>query len=123
VSVGVLDPDIATVLYLPPVISPVVSAIVTTLFCSNLPVVESKRATALSVDEAGHTTSPAIIFPLPRIEVEFIVFMLVPDTRVSCFPASQDVSAEVSDLSVLRFEKFVLISSKVAFIASVDSSV
>jgi hypothetical protein len=108
---------------LPPVISPVVSAIVTTLFCSNLPVVESKRATALSVDEAGHTTSPAIIFPLPRIEVEFIVFMLVPDTRVSCFPASQDVSAEVSDLSVLRFEKFVLISSKVAFIASVDSSV
>jgi len=35
-----------------------VSPTVTTLFCSNLPVVVSKRATALSVLEAGPTTSP-----------------------------------------------------------------
>ena len=58
-SVGVEVPEIATVLYLPPVISPVVSAIVTALFCSSLPVVESNRATALSVAEAGQTTSHA----------------------------------------------------------------
>ena len=34
------------------------SEIVTVLFCSNLPVVESKRTIALSVEEAGPTTSP-----------------------------------------------------------------
>ena len=34
------------------------SEIVTVLFCSNLPVVESKRTMALSVEEAGPTTSP-----------------------------------------------------------------
>ena len=28
------------------------------LFCKSLPVVESNRVIALSVDEAGHTTSP-----------------------------------------------------------------
>jgi len=56
--VGVEVPEIATVLYLPAVISPVVSAIVAALFCMSFPVVESKRAIALSVAEAGQTTSP-----------------------------------------------------------------
>lgn len=45
-------------LYLPPVISPVVSAIVTAEFWINLPVVPSNLATALSVADAGPTTSP-----------------------------------------------------------------
>lgn len=35
------------------------SSIVTLLFCISFPVVESKRAIALSVAEAGHTTSHA----------------------------------------------------------------
>ena len=34
------------------------SSIVTPLFCNSLPVVLSNRAIALSVEEAGHTTSP-----------------------------------------------------------------
>ncbi len=34
------------------------SSSVAQLFCNTLPVVESKRVIALSVEEAGHTTSP-----------------------------------------------------------------
>lgn len=54
---GVDEPVIVTVLYLPAVISPVVSAIVAALFCMSFHVVVSKRAIALSVALAGHTTS------------------------------------------------------------------
>lgn len=63
------------------------------------------------------------ISPLPRIEVEFIVLIFVQDTSVSCFPASQDVKALVSALSVFRLEKFVLITLLLADIASHDAIV
>ena len=56
--VGVLDPEMATPLNLPPVMSPVVSAIVTAEFWTSFPVVPSNRATALSVALDGPTTSP-----------------------------------------------------------------
>ena len=45
-----------TLLYLPPVISPVVSAMVTAEFWITLPVVPSNLATALSVAEDGPIT-------------------------------------------------------------------
>jgi len=38
---------------------------VITQFCMSLPVVESNRAIALSVDDAGHTTSP-LLHPPPH---------------------------------------------------------
>lgn len=75
VRAGVDAPEIATVLYFPPVISPVVSAMVTALFCRSFHVVESNRATALSVEEAGQTTSP------------------VPDTVVHFIPVASAESA------------------------------
>ena len=72
--VGVDDPEIATVLYLPPVMSPVVSAIVTALFWTSLPVVPSNRTTALSTADAGPTTSPVPVgvaqVPSPRQKVD-----------------------------------------------------
>ena len=57
------------------------------------------------------------ISPLPRSELPLIVFILVQDTRVSCFPASHEVSAEVSALSALRFAKFVSITDFDSLIA------
>jgi len=72
--VGVDDPEIATVLYLPPVMSPVVSAIVTALDCTSFPVVPSNRTTALSTLDAGPTTSPVPVgvaqVPSPRQKVD-----------------------------------------------------
>ena len=65
--------EIVRPLYLPPVISPVVSAIVTAEFCTSLPVVPSNRTTALSVEDAGPTTSPVAVLvnqdrlPLPSV--------------------------------------------------------
>ena len=56
--VGVDAPEIVTALYLPAVISPVVSAIVTAEFWISSPVVPLNRTTALSVALAGPTTSP-----------------------------------------------------------------
>ena len=56
-NVGVEAQLIATVLYLPHVISQEVSAIVTAEFCINFHDVESNLTTALSVAEAGQTTS------------------------------------------------------------------
>ncbi len=56
-----------------PAITPVVSATVTTLFCITFPVVLSKRAMALSTEEAGPETSPppdgAANVPSPRRKV------------------------------------------------------
>lgn len=52
----------------------------------------SKAAKLLSTAEAGHTTSPvpdSERLPEPRREFPLIVFMLVPETRVACFVASQ----------------------------------
>lgn len=63
-SVGVEVQEIATVLYFPAVMSPVVSAMVAALFCMSFPVVVSNRAIALSVAEAGQTTSPV---PAPSV--------------------------------------------------------
>jgi len=76
VIVTLLAPDVASVeplasvkvpvvvetvspLNLPAVMSPVVSAIVTAEFWTSFPVVPSNLATALSVEDAGPTTSPA----------------------------------------------------------------
>jgi hypothetical protein len=72
--VGVDDPEIATVLYLPPVMSPVVSAIVTAELWISFPVVRSNLATALSTADAGPTTSPVPVgvaqVPSPRQKVD-----------------------------------------------------
>lgn len=78
-SVGVAEPDIATVLYLPPVISPVVSAMVTAESCMSFPVVESNRAIALSVEDAGHTTSP-----VPDIVAHFVPVASEESTVKTC---------------------------------------
>jgi hypothetical protein len=81
-SVGVDEPEIATVLYFPPVMSPVVSAIVTALDWISFPVVESNLATALSTADTGPTTSPVPVgvahVPSPRQNVE-------PDALVPLF--------------------------------------
>ena len=67
------------------------SSIVTHEFCRSLPVVPSKRVMALSVEEAGPTTSPLphgiSISHGPSRLVPFTVFMFVQLTSVSCFPA------------------------------------
>jgi len=67
------------------------SSIVAQEFCKSFPVVRSYRAIALSVEEAGQTTSPVpvVMLPLPRREVEFIVLMFVPDTSVSCLEVAR----------------------------------
>jgi hypothetical protein len=49
------------------------------------------------------------ISPLPSRELEFIVLILVQETRVACFQASPEVRAEVSALSVLSAVKLSLI--------------
>lgn len=78
-NVGVALPDIATVLYFHAVMSPVVSAIVAALFCINLPVVLSNRAIALSVAEAGQTTSHD---PQPAVKYSSAVAQAF--TRICC---------------------------------------
>lgn len=96
-SVGVEAPDIATVLYFHAVISPVVSAIVAALFCKSLPVVESKRAIALSVELAGHTTSPepplAAIVTVPALPVPPVVSVTpVPSMSWTLPPVAESVT-------------------------------
>lgn len=58
-----------------------------------LPVVQSKSTGTQSVELAGQVTSPVphviTILPLPSREVELIVLMLVPETRVSCLEAAR----------------------------------
>ena len=58
-----------------------------------------------------------VIPPLHNIETQFTVFMFVPDTRVSCFPAI----ALASILSALSAVKFAFIlDNHVGFITSDD---
>lgn len=96
-NVGVALPDIATVLYFHAVMSPVVSAIVAALFCINLPVVLSNRAIALSVAEAGQTTSQLPLAVLAIVtthsdQVPVVVsVMLAPSTSCTLHPVAERV--------------------------------
>lgn len=96
--VGVEEPDIATVLYFHAVISPVVSAIVTAEFWIILPVVPSKRATALSVEEPGQVTSQEplaveAIVTVPALPVPPVVkVILAPSMSWTLPPLAERVT-------------------------------
>ncbi len=66
--------------------SHVVSAMVTAEFCMSLPVVESKRATALSVAEAGQTTShneaSVAFIVIESVVASVVIVTHVPATSV-----------------------------------------
>lgn len=98
--VGVELPEIATVLYFPPVISPVVSAIVTAEFCISFQVVASNLATALSVAEAGHTTSP-VPQPHPPQPSASIAIIFSSTVVTQSYAISAAVSAHVSLKSLI----------------------
>lgn len=97
-SVGVEAPEIATVLYFPAVMSPVVSAMVTAESCKSFPVVVSNRATALSVAEAGQTTSHEAdavlaIVTMPSAPVPVVVsVILLPSTSFTLPPEAESVT-------------------------------
>lgn len=70
------------------------SAIVIPLFCMSLPVVESNLAIALSVAEAGHTTSPvphavAAIVTVPELPVPPVVRVIF-EPSMSCTLPPED---------------------------------
>lgn len=77
--------------------SPVVSAIVAALFCINLPVVLSNRAIALSVAEAGQTTSQLPLAVLAIVtthadQVPVVVsVILLPSTSCTLHPVAERV--------------------------------
>lgn len=82
---------------LTPVIIPV-SQTITVEFCSSLPVVASKRAIALSVALAGHTTSqvpPAVlaIVTIPSAPVPVVVRVIfAPSTSLILPPVAESVA-------------------------------
>jgi hypothetical protein len=118
-SVGVDEPEIATVLYLPPVMSPVVSAIVTALFWTSLPVVPSNRTTALSTDEAGPTTSPdpladaAIVIVSVAAFVVIVMFDPATSVRVSLAVSATTSDWPLTEIVENRFWSPVLVPEEV----------
>lgn len=91
------------------------SSIVTLLFCISFPVVESKRAIALSVAEAGHTTSPVplavLLIVIVSVPAFVVIVTFVPATNVS---VSVFESATTSDCPLTD----IVLNESVAFASS-----
>ena len=97
VSAGVADPEIATVLYFPAVMSPVVSAIVTLESFTSFPVVPLNRTAAFAVEDAGPTTSPEpdAVDVMVIVSVAAFVVSVIPEPATSV-SVSEVVSATTS---------------------------